>query len=268
MNPHELLETLEERAGSERGLTDPERALLDLVRRVVARVDELAKLLFRVEPPKGESYDVHLKRHEVEMIEYIWLMGGALFGDLKPLPEPHALGIADAQIALKNRELWKRRAEARAEGWYIEAIALTAYELEDWLRVWIVSQGGGSTFHPDDRHQLTHLIDQAEKLSLEPNLVSRLRDFNRTRNRAIHRLLRGEIAYADLATAYDADAKLPGELTAWVIGRLPTFEEAEPEGEALSRWLQWADNPKIATELKLKMDSAKRELGPDDQPVS
>jgi len=239
MHPYELRDDLED--AEKRGRLDKEGLrLLALVRRVVARLDELRDVIFPATKPAGQSFGDYLNEHTDELREYVELMGPALFGDLKPLPESEALGVADAQTALRNAKVFKRRHEARERGWYIEAIALTAYQLEEWLRIWIVSRGGGESFHPDDRHQLSHLIDEAERVRLEPKLVTRLSAFNGTRNRAIHRLLRGEIAYGDLAVAYDADRDLPEALTEWVIERLPTFEEAAREWDPLDRWRQWA----------------------------
>jgi hypothetical protein len=238
MNPHELRDFLEEKE-EESVLDEMGLALLHLVRRVVARVDELAEILFVKRQPKS-SAEEYLKEHEAELNEYVELMGPALFGDLKPLPTPEALGAADAEIALQNQGVFGRRTEAREQGWYIEAVALTAYQLEQWLRIWIVSRGGGEDFHPEDRQQLGPLIAQAEQLGMEPDLVDRLRAFNRTRNRAIHRLLRGEISYEELAGAYDADPGLPDDVTKWVVQHLSTFEEAAPEWDAFGRWMRWA----------------------------
>jgi hypothetical protein len=231
MNPHEYLDLLEEKA-DQGHLEETGLALLALVRRVVARVDVLSQILFE----KPESVSLH----EEEMKEYVELMGPSLFGDLKPLPEPAALGVADVEIALANRKVFQHRQKARDEGWLIEAIALSAYELEEWLRIWIVSHGGGERFHPDDRHQLGHLIDEAGSFGLDGSLLDRLLAFNLNRNRAIHRLLRGEIPYDELSAAYDADSRLPDDLTTWVVDHLSTFEEAAPEWDYIARWVRWA----------------------------
>ena len=239
MDPYELRDELEH--GEKHGrLNDEGLRLLALVRRIVSRLDELRDVIFPADLPDGLSHGDYMKEHQAELREWVELMGPALFGDMKPLPEPEVLGVADAQLALRNAKVFERRHEAREQGWYIEAIALTAYQLEQWLRTWIVSRGGGQDFHPDDRQQLGWLIDEAETVGLDPALVTRLRVFNETRNRAIHRLLRGEIAYEALAAAYDADRDLPKALTSWVIRRLPTFEEAAPDWDPVARWRQWA----------------------------
>jgi len=244
LNPRDFLDLLE-RKQSEGLLDEAGLALLALVRHVVARLDVLDELLL-TEQPKGISSEEFLTSREEEIEEYVELMGPSLFGELKPLPPPESLGVTDAEIALANREIFRRREEAREKGWLIEAIALTAYQLEGWLRIWIVSRGSGPTFHPDDRHQLGHLIEAGESTGLDEGLLARLQAFNLTRNRAIHRLLRGEIAYEDLAPAYDADSALPGELTRWVIQHLPTFEEASPEWDAIGRWMRWAaEHPEL-----------------------
>jgi len=236
--PHELRDILEEK--EEEGTLDERgELLLHLVRRVVTRVDELGDMLFFGKEATS-SKEEFLKEHEDEVKEYMGLMGPALFGDLKPLPTLEALGAADVEIALQNQGVFLRRAEAREQGWFIEAVALTAYQLEQWLRIWIVSRGGGEDFHPEDRQQLGQLIAQGEQLEIGPALIVRLRAFNKTRNKAIHRLLRGEIPYVELAAAYDADPGLPDDLRNWVVQNLPTFEEAAPEWNPLRQWLQWA----------------------------
>lgn len=237
MDPHELLEALKEAKASG---TLKDESLLKLVRNVVRRVDALAKGMF--EPQKGVSTSDQIKNQIPQMKEYVFLMGPALFGDLKSTPSSEQLGVADLDNAVKNARLWQRRIEAREKGWLIEAIALTAYELEEWLRIYIVSQGGGSEFHADDRLELGTVISFAEKHDLDSILLSRLRKFNKLRNRALHRLLRGEIVYKDLEIAYDSDPELPQDTKRWVFGKLPTFQEASPEWNAIENWRIWQAN--------------------------
>ncbi|HEX5395168.1 MAG TPA: hypothetical protein VFW52_02375 [Candidatus Saccharimonadales bacterium] len=241
MNPYELLESFEEKGAAE-GLTDGEKELLRLVRKVVKRIAELETLLF-MSTPEGEK-DKHLDKHDVEMREYVYLYGPAIFGDLKPTPPHEELGVADKDTAIKNARLWARREEARKEGWLIEAVALTAYELEEWLRIWIASQGGGD-FYPDDNWTLGSIIAEAEKHRLDLKLLERLKKFNKTRKRAIHRLLRGEIAYEELGKAYDLDLNLPEDLKRWIVKALPNFAEASPEWDSIGKWSRWDRDPSV-----------------------
>ncbi len=262
MNPYELLDVLEERK-SEEGLTKQEEALLELVAQVVARVQELEMLEF--EESTGASIKTRLKkskRTEAEMKEYVYLMGPAIFGDLKPTPSHEQLGVVDKNTAIKNARLWTRRIEARKDGWLIEAVALTAYELEEWLRIWIASKGGDE-FHPDDNWTLGNIITEAEKYELEPELLKRLREFNKTRKRAIHRLLRGEISYEDLGDAYDLDPELPEDLSRWVVKTLPNFEEALPEWDSIGKWIQWASDRKSSVKIeRAEVEAGLRTIAP------
>jgi len=236
INPHELLDRLEEDAAA-KNLDEGGQAPLELVRRVVKRVDELGAVFMGSH--KGTSSKEHFKQHDIEMKEYVYLMGPSLFGDLKPTPSHEQLGVADLELAIANSRLWRRRADAREAGWLIEAIAMTAYEIEEWLRIWVVSQGGGEDFHPDDRFELGRIISKSEEYNLDVVLIVRLREFNKTRNRAIHRLLRGEISYDNLTAAYDIDKDLPEDIKRWVVNALPNFEDAATEWDALENWRLW-----------------------------
>jgi hypothetical protein len=129
-------------------------------------------------------------------------------------------GIADGDIFLTNLlTVGVQRRQAARAGFYVEAIDLAAHECEFLLMLWlaqIARQPIGTA-----RRTLGIWISEAEQQAFDPDLLTRLRAFNRKRGRAVHRLLRGEIRYGDLKNeVLEADPKLVMHLARLVVDDL------------------------------------------------
>lgn len=117
------------------------------------------------------------------------------------------VGVADPDIMIHDIFMvGVKMGQAKNQGFYVEAIDLTAHECEFLLMLWIA----GVTRRPikTARTTLGGWITEAEKWDFDSDLIRRLRVFNAKRGQAVNRLLRGEVRYADLADVLDADPRL------------------------------------------------------------
>lgn len=127
------------------------------------------------------------------------------------------MGITDTDAMVENIFMVSaRRRRAREDGYFVEAIALTAHVYEFFLTMWMVGKHRAHV-STNDSTTLGGWIGKAEKAGFDEELIRRLREFNQLRRLAVHRLLRGEIRYEALEDALSADPKLPKHLTQWVI---------------------------------------------------
>ena len=107
-----------------------------------------------------------------------------------------ALGVTDFDVAFANLQAFRaRRSAAFRNGYYVEAIALTAHELEFFLSLWYAAK----TQQPiKGRVTLGTWVDRVYREGFDPQVVEWLRQFNQVRRQAIHRMLLGEATYDDL----------------------------------------------------------------------
>lgn len=117
------------------------------------------------------------------------------------------VGIADADIMIDNIfTIGVKAHEARSQGFYVEAIDLTAHLCEFLLLIWLARRGHHKLAR--GRPTLGNWITEADEEGFDADLIRRLRAFNAKRGQAVHRLLRGELRYADLSKVLENDEKL------------------------------------------------------------
>jgi hypothetical protein len=150
-----------------------------------------------------------------EMIELIELKQSFVAG-----PALVDLGVTDPARFMTNLEtISRRRDEADASGWLIEAIALSAYLLQLCLEIWVAGVIRETT--GGVRWTLGQWIGYAEETGLDADIVGRLRRFNDGRNEAIHRLLRSNASYEDLRRVLDDDPAIVRVTLSRVAAKLP-----------------------------------------------
>ena len=137
---------------------------------------------------------------------------------MSPLPELafEQLGTTQAAVTELVNVLVERGKAAKRDGYLLEAISIRLYLCEFYLRVVVVAHTGRD-FDPGRNMTFGRLIERAADCHLEEDLLTRLRRFNKARNNAVHGLLEGRVAYADLEReVFDNDPSLLIDLSDWL----------------------------------------------------
>ncbi|MEH2011965.1 hypothetical protein [Nostoc sp.] len=115
-------------------------------------------------------------------------------------PNFTSLGIVDVQRAFRNlQEGGVRCKHAMEQGCFIEVITLRVQHTELWLRMyWVIKNKKGKIFSSKDKRTFGQIIKECNALGLDPNLVTRLCDFNQARVDAVHKYILGETDYESL----------------------------------------------------------------------
>lgn len=132
-------------------------------------------------------------------------------GSFVALPDLTKIGVIDVAQSSKNFvEGSARSRNALAQGFYIEVINLRVQHTECWLRIlYVHSRGEGVVIAPDDRRTFGQVIGDCASL-LPPDLLDRLRSFNKSRTEAVHKYLLGGTDYNKLKAACDSSTGLDG----------------------------------------------------------
>ncbi len=135
----------------------------------------------------------------------------------------------DIQAHMANlAEVRQRILLAIRAGCFIEVISLRLQLMDYWLRIYFVENA-----LPDSKRdrEFGRLLEQCSQLGLEPGLVSRLREFNKSRIAAIHGFVVGHVRYPALEATARASQSLSRDLIAFVLqttGQVVTTLEGYP----------------------------------------
>jgi hypothetical protein len=147
---------------------------------------------------------------------------------LHAFPSPTALGVANANVMVHRenfRVIENKRAQARRDGYALEVIALDTYRLELLLVSWLVQHHQQKIALGQE--MFGRILSVVSDHGFRQELVDRLRDFKDVRNKAIHRLLAGEIRYDDLLQTVDQDPHLYSEVLIYVGLSMPEVDQLE-----------------------------------------
>lgn len=139
-------------------------------------------------------------------------------GTFKSGPNLLTIGITDVDMAFKNfKEGPERVRHALKNGCYLEVISLRLQHAEFWLRLFYVSKNrSGKIFNPNDKRTFGEIINDCKLLGFRPDLIKRLKDFNKQRINAIHKYLLGSTDYDELKELCIYSTGLDGEVGRYV----------------------------------------------------
>lgn len=122
-----------------------------------------------------------------------------------PPDEFNKMGVINRDLFLANlHEGPAKSKRAYNNGSYIEVIALRIQHTELWLRMFLVAMHRQCQLF-DENHRLTfgQIIDECEKIGLDAELIGLLSEFNKERNKALHKYLLGATDYGHLKQVCD-----------------------------------------------------------------
>ncbi|MDD5222693.1 MAG: hypothetical protein PHE84_01770 [bacterium] len=139
-------------------------------------------------------------------------------GTFKKGPNLQNIGVVDIEKAFKNlKEGPDRSKNAMRNECYLEVISLRLQHTEFWLRIfWVVKNGKGKIFFPDDKRTFGKIIDDCEKLNFRKDLINKLRKFNSERINGIHKYLLGATDYSELFKICENSKGIDSEIGEYV----------------------------------------------------
>ena len=129
------------------------------------------------------------------------------------------IGVVNIQRAFQNlTEGAERTKHALKNKCYLEVISLRLQLADFWLRMyWAAKSPKGKIFSPDDKRTFGMLIKDCACLGFSPDLVCRLKEFNRHRIDAIHKYLLGATSYDDLEKVCEDSLGLNADVFQYVL---------------------------------------------------
>ena len=139
-------------------------------------------------------------------------------GTFKSMPNILDAGVVDLKQFIENyREGAKRSRLAFENGCFIEVISLRLQHSELWLRTYYISKNkSGKIFEDNDKRTFGMIINDCSQLGFDPNLILRLKEFNKYRVDAIHKFLLGVTNYDALRFVCEQTKGLDFEVSKYV----------------------------------------------------
>lgn len=143
------------------------------------------------------------------------------------LPNAKNIGIVDANKALENLSIIVERAKKAFENqFYIEFISLKIQYLEFYLKIyWVIKNPDNKVLDENTQKFFGTLINECETFGFEPALLNKIKDFNSTRVKAIHKFMMGATSEAELKIVCEKYLKLGNELYNYVVDECGQFIE-------------------------------------------
>jgi hypothetical protein len=143
------------------------------------------------------------------------------------LPNAKNIGIIDANKALENQTIIVERAKKALENqFYIEFISLKIQYLEFYLKIyWVIKNPDNKILDETTQKFFGTLINECETYGFEPVLINKIKDFNTTRVKAIHKFMMGATSEEELKIVCEKYSKLGNELDNYVIDECGQFIE-------------------------------------------
>ena len=141
------------------------------------------------------------------------------------LPNAKNIGIIDANKSMENLSIIVERAKsALKQGFYIEFISLKIQYLEFYLKIyWVSKNPKNKVLDESVQKFFGSLINECESFGFDIDLIDKIKDFNSSRVKAIHKFLMGGTTENELKIVSDKYSKLGNELYEYVISECGEF---------------------------------------------
>lgn len=141
------------------------------------------------------------------------------------LPNIFELGTIDAEKALENHSIIINRAKTAFENrFFIEFLSLKLQWIEFYLKIyWVTKNPYNKTLDHHVQKFFGTLINECENFGFDAKLIFKLKEFNESRVKAVHKFLMGGTTEEELQIVSEKYSKLGNEISDYILNECGTF---------------------------------------------